>query len=69
LEDVDVIIHELLPDSSTLLTVLSIVRYPGTSKKKAPPKTGLIFGSPGRTRTIDKVVNSHSLYRLSYRGI
>jgi hypothetical protein len=27
------------------------------------------FGSPGRTRTADLVVNSHPLYRLSYRGI
>ena len=26
------------------------------------------FGSPGRTRTSDMVVNSHPLYRLSYRG-
>jgi hypothetical protein len=26
-------------------------------------------GSPGRTRTADPVVNSHLLYRLSYRGI
>lgn len=26
------------------------------------------FGSPGRTRTSDKVVNSHPLYQLSYRG-
>ena len=26
-------------------------------------------GSPGRTRTSDRVVNSHLLYRLSYRGI
>ncbi len=26
-------------------------------------------GSPGRTRTADKVVNSHLLYQLSYRGI
>ena len=25
-------------------------------------------GSPGRTRTADKVVNSHLLYQLSYRG-
>jgi hypothetical protein len=29
----------------------------------------LFFGSPGRTRTADQVVNSHPLYRLSYRGI
>ncbi len=26
-------------------------------------------GSPGRTRTSDRVVNSHLLYRLSYRGM
>jgi hypothetical protein len=26
-------------------------------------------GSPGRTRTADLVINSHPLYRLSYRGI
>ena len=33
-------------------------------------KTTLVhFGSPGRTRTADKVVNSHLLYQLSYRGI
>ncbi len=25
-------------------------------------------GSPGRTRTSDRVVNSHLLYQLSYRG-
>ncbi len=25
--------------------------------------------SPGRTRTADLVINSHSLYQLSYRGI
>ena len=29
----------------------------------------VLFGSPGRTRTADRVVNSHLLYRLSYRGI
>ena len=27
-----------------------------------------MIGSPGRTRTSDPVVNSHLLYRLSYRG-
>ena len=26
-------------------------------------------GSPGRTRTCDLVINSHPLYRLSYRGV
>ena len=29
----------------------------------------LIFGSPGRARTADLMINSHPLYRLSYRGI
>ena len=33
-------------------------------------KTALVHsGSPGRTRTADRVVNSHLLYQLSYRGI
>ena len=29
----------------------------------------LNFGSPARTRTTDKVINSHLLYRLSYWGM
>ncbi len=29
----------------------------------------LNYGSPARTRTTDKVVNSHLLYRLSYWGM
>ena len=29
----------------------------------------LIFGSPGRARTADLMINSHPLYRLSYRGL
>jgi hypothetical protein len=36
----------------------------GSIKKIEPEGTG----SPGRTRTADKVVNSHLLYQLSYRG-
>lgn len=28
-----------------------------------------MFGSPGRARTADLVINSHPLYRLSYRGM
>ena len=28
-----------------------------------------MIGSPGRARTADLVINSHPLYRLSYRGI
>ena len=31
--------------------------------------SGLYSGSPGRTRTADRVVNSHLLYQLSYRGM
>ncbi len=27
-----------------------------------------LIGSPGQTRTADKLVNSQLLYRLSYRG-
>ena len=40
--------------------------------KKALPdaRQGFVsFGSPARTRTTDPVINSHLLYRLSYRGI
>ena len=29
----------------------------------------ILKGSPGRTRTSDRVINSHLLYRLSYRGV
>ena len=38
---------------------------------KRPPSGDLLqeFGSPGRTRTTDQVINSHPLYQLSYRGI
>src|SRR3990167_8442267 len=28
-----------------------------------------VYGSPGRARTADLMINSHPLYRLSYRGI
>ena len=27
-----------------------------------------LFGSPNRARTCDIMINSHALYRLSYRG-
>ncbi len=37
--------------------------------KKGPQKGPFLnSGSPGRIRTADKVVNSHLLYQLSYRG-
>src|ERR1043166_2253221 len=32
-------------------------------------ETSKKVGSPGRTRTCDLVINSHPLYRLSYRGV
>ncbi len=31
--------------------------------------TLFLFGSSGRARTADLVINSHPLYQLSYRGI
>ena len=31
-------------------------------------RQGVTEGSPGRTRTYDKAVNSRLLYQLSYRG-
>jgi hypothetical protein len=41
-------------------------------KRERPPAipltASLRFGSPGRTRTSDKAVNSRLLYQLSYRG-
>ena len=34
-----------------------------------PPTAFRLAGSPGRTRTSDKAVNSRLLYQLSYRGM
>ena len=39
----------------------------GLSSFIAKTITGL--GSPGRARTADLMINSHPLYRLSYRGM
>jgi hypothetical protein len=40
-------------------------------KRQSPSDEGLCvkFGSATRTRTWDPMINSHLLYRLSYRGI
>ena len=38
-------------------------------KQKPPALGGFCFGSPNRARTCDFMINSHALYRLSYRGI
>jgi hypothetical protein len=32
-------------------------------------KPFFLFGSSGRARTADLVINSHPLYQLSYRGL
>ena len=48
------------------------MNYSGISiqhRKKAITKVIAFFGSPRRARTIDIVINSHALYRLSYWGI
>lgn len=41
-----------------------------STKKPAAEAPGFFVdvGSPERTRTSDLVINSHPLYRLSYRG-
>ena len=47
----------------------------GGSGVEAPERTrfmvrsGVLNGSPARARTSDKVINSHLLYQLSYRGM
>jgi len=46
--------------------------YARTRHEKGHPRRWPKFmfsGSPGRTRTADLVINSHPLYRLSYRGM
>ena len=51
-----------------------VVNYGMAQKKKTGPHLNdevlsmFCFGSPNRTRTYNLVVNSHPLYRLSYRG-
>lgn len=46
------------------------MRHESGEKKPATGTLKLVFGSgsPRRTRTADPVINSHLLYRLSYRG-
>ncbi len=51
---------------------LDQLSHPRSANKKATcdmQVAGFLNGSPGRTRTSDKVVNSHLLYQLSYRGL
>jgi hypothetical protein len=54
-------------DLKTQASIQTHLRY----IKKVPENQGLvlkIFGSAGRTRTADPVINSHLLYQLSYCG-
>ena len=39
-----------------------------SSSNRVKKQLHSLSGSPGRTRTADRVVNSHLLYQLSYRG-
>lgn len=51
---------------------MALVRAPSKKdNKKAETLKGLGFfnGSPAWARTTDKVINSHLLYQLSYRGL
>ena len=51
---------------------VTIFTYIFTKQKEGLAENGQpleFYGSPGRTRTADKVVNSHPLYQLSYRGM
>jgi hypothetical protein len=48
------------------------VTNPACQKKKAANSkltAFFLYGSPARTRTRDRVVNSHLLYQLSYWGL
>ena len=43
---------------------------PGLGNKKGlTDEASSMFGSPGRTRTSDQLINSQPLYQLSYRGM
>ncbi len=51
---------------ATLNATLFINRH---KKSLSISATGFdLYGSPGRARTADLVINSHPLYQLSYRG-
>ena len=49
--------------------VVPFVLLEGEPKRKHRIKAVLHFGSPNWARTSDIMINSHALYRLSYRGI
>ena len=51
--------------------VLGIAHVLGLLLRDIGARSAVLFlnGSPTRTRTRDQVINSHSLYQLSYRGM
>ena len=66
----DLLIVSLHCVLKTNSVIYSQVRGVLPDKKRSGPKGRFhVFGSSGRTRTCDLVVNSHPLCQLSYRGI
>ncbi len=53
----------------SILLSISLGESAGNKKGPALLQALDFIGSPRRTRTADPVINSHLLYRLSYRGI
>ena len=47
---------------------VTVSRLVGEHRKKQS-FSELLYGSPNWARTSDIMINSHALYRLSYRGI
>ncbi len=61
---------KLIPTYHKPFDLLTSANIEHTKTNAAPPGGSGVrpVGSPGRTRTSDQLVNSQSLYRLSYRG-
>ena len=56
-------------EASLVAEVVTKVEPIGRPAGADDPEVTRKIGSPGRTRTCDLVINSHPLYRLSYRGV
>jgi hypothetical protein len=59
----------MLPKKRDLATKIPEIDRKKGKKKGLHLQALVSFGSPGRARTADLMINSHPLYRLSYRGI
>ena len=57
----------LIPDSSYQFHAQQKIKK--VCKITCKPFHLYLYGSPGRARTADLVINSHPLYQLSYRGL